>query len=264
MQSTWLRSVSQFTKQNSPAILSGIAVAGVIGTAVLAVKATPKAMERIEEGKFYKLADDPEADKKGPFITNVEIVKATWKFYLPAALSGAATIACIVGANTIGARRNAALVAAYALADQTFREYKEHVLEEIGELKERKIHDKMMADHMEKNPPKDGQIIMLPGGDHLIFESISGRYFRSDIEKVRRAENEFNQNILTGNVGYASLNDWWDLLGLEPTPMGDELGWNFERMLVLRFTSHLNACTSEPCLAIGYQDLPTKEYSKTF
>ena len=254
MQPVWLKHVSQFTKQNSPAILSGIAVAGVIGTAVLAVRATPKAIKRLKDKE----------EEGNPAILKTEVIEATWSFYVPAALTGAATIACIIGATKIGAKRNAALLAAYTLVDQGFREYREHVLEEVGETKEQKIRDKIMTDRMEKDPYKDNQVIMLAGGDHLCFESISGRYFRSDIELIRRAENEFNQIMLTGSVGHSSLNDWWDLLGLEPTALGDELGWSIDHLLKIRFTSHLNACTSEPALAIDYQDLPTKDYSKNF
>jgi hypothetical protein len=254
MRAQWLNSISQFTRQNSPAILSGLAVAGVVGTVVLAVRATPRAMRRLEENKT----------EGNPAILKTEVISSCWTYYIPAGLTGAATIACIIGAGKIGAKRNAALVAAYTLADQGFREYKDHVLEEIGEAKERKIHDKMMTDRMEKNPPQEGQIIMLPGGEHLVFESVSGRYFRSDIEKIRRAENEFNQGMLTGNVGHSSLNNWWDFLGLEPTPLGDELGWSIDRMLSLSFTSHLSQATGEPCLAIGYQTLPFHEYAKSF
>ena len=136
MQPVWLKTISQFTKDNSPAILSGIAVAGVIGTAILAVRATPKAIKRLEEKK----------EEGNPAILKTEVLEATWPYFVPAALTGAATIACIIGATKIGAKRNAALLAAYTLVDQGFREYKDHVLEEIGEAKEQKIHDKVMTD----------------------------------------------------------------------------------------------------------------------
>ena len=70
MQPVWLKTISQFTKDNSPAILSGIAVAGVIGTAILAVRATPKAIKRLEEKK----------EEGNPAILKTEVLEATWPY----------------------------------------------------------------------------------------------------------------------------------------------------------------------------------------
>jgi Family of unknown function (DUF6353) len=249
MKARWLRHLGQFTSQNSPVILSGIAVGGVIATAVLAVKATPKAMKSLEK-------------LEGENPSTLEKAEKVWKFYVPAGLSGAATIACIIGANTIGMKRNAALVAAYTLVDSTFREYKDHVIAEIGDQKERKIHDKIMTDRLENNPPDSTQVIVVSGGDQLCYDSLTGRYFKSDIEKIRRAENEINRRIL--NDMYAAQNEFYDLVGLPYTTIGDELGWNIDCMVDLRFTSHLREDTGEPCLAIGYNRLPIKDYGKVF
>lgn len=249
MHAKWLNSISRLTKDNSPTILSAVAIGGVIATAILAAKATPKAIEKLEDV-------DP-ADK----ILKRQIVAETWKFYIPAGMSAAATIACIIGANKIGIRRQAAVAAAYTLVDTSFREYKDHVLQEIGEAKERKIHDKIMIDRMENNPPP-AEVIVIGGGDQLCYDSLTGRYFKSDIEAIRRAENEVNRRVLTNM--YASQNEFYELLGLGSTIVGDELGWNIDRLMELRFTSHLSECTGQPALAIGYKELPVKDYGKCF
>ncbi len=247
MDTTWLTNVGKYIQQNSPTILSGVAVGGVITTAVLAVKATPKALVRIDN-----LEQDHDA-------TKAEVVRATWKFYIPAGLAGAATIGCIIGANTIGSKRNAALLAAYSLVDQTFREYKDQVFKQLGEAKERKIHDAAVIERMEKNPPKDGQVLVFGGGDQLCFDTLTGRYWRSDIEQIRRAENEVNHRILADM--YCSQNEFYELIGLEPVLVGDELGWNIDHRMELIFTSHLNP-EGVPCLAVGYKQLPFREYGK--
>jgi hypothetical protein len=265
------RVIARSLSNNSPAILSGIAVAGVIGTAALAVKATPKAGLSIGYAEITKNHPSApywdEETKKEMFasaddyvsLTIVEVVKATWKLYLPAGITGVATIACIIGANQIGTRRNAALLGAYTLVDTAFREYKDEVVKQIGAVKEQKVNDEVIKRHIDENPPKDTQIIITGGGDQLCYESLTGRYFKSDTETIRRCENDINASIFKDL--YASLNEFWGLLGLASTTLGDELGFNIEHPVQTVFTSVL-APDGRACLALGYTSLPIKEYTK--
>ena len=78
--------------KRSPEILIGIGIAGMVTTTVLAVKATPKALELINDKK-----DELEVEK----LTPIETVKATWKCYVPAAVSGAVSIACLLGSHSV-------------------------------------------------------------------------------------------------------------------------------------------------------------------
>ena len=250
MNTAWVNQITRLAKDNAPTILSAVAVAGVAATAVLAVKATPKASKRLKELEA----------EGNPAITKREIVEATWKFYVPAVLSGAGTIACIVGANQIGLRQKAALAAAAAMFEQGLREYKDKVVEVIGEKKEQEVHDKIMQDRIDKNPP-DKQVVILAGGDQLCLESLSGRYFRSDHETIRRIQNDLNAEIM--QQGYIALNDVWESLGLEQTPIGNELGWNIDHQIEFRFSSHLTP-NSEPCLAVGYGTLPFVKYGSLY
>ena len=249
---------------NSPSILSGLAVAGVVITAGLAVKATPKALEKLRvlrEKKAFEagplLKDQDVARNDSP--TKVEVVKAVWTEFIPAGISGVATIACIIGANQIGLRRNAALLGAYTLADTAFREYKEAALAQLGRVKEQQVQDEVQRGHLERNPVTDAQVIITGGGDQLCFDSLTGRYFKSDVEKIRRSENEINHRVLSDM--YAAHNEFYELVGLEPTSIGEELGWNIDNRIELVFTSHL-ASDGTPCLAIGYVRLPKVDYGK--
>jgi hypothetical protein len=192
-------------------------------------------------------------------MTRKEIAASNWRDYIPAGISGAATIACIIGSNQIGARRTAAMAGAYSLVDTAFREYKDEVLNQIGVSKERKVHDEVAKRNIDDRPVKDSQVIITGGGDQLCLESLTGRYFRSDIEKVRRTENELNRRILTDM--YASLSEFFELLGLDTTAVGDELGWNIDNMVELIFTSGL-ASNGDPCLAIGHKNFPRTNYGK--
>lgn len=250
MNTSWLRRASHTAQQNSPAILSGIAIAGVIGTVVLAVKATPKACAAVVE---VENEDDP--------LSRKEIIKVAWKFYIPAALTGTATIGCIIGANAIGARRQAALIGAYSLVDTAFRQYKDEVIEQIGEAKERKIHDKVVEKQLDANPPSS-QVVILGRGEVLCYDTLTGRYFKSDHESIRRAENEVNRTVITDM--YASQNEFYNLLGLPTVAIGDELGWNIEHLMELVFTTHLSEECGQPTLAVGYKHLPVKDYGRVF
>jgi len=248
----WMRSTGRNVQQNSPTILSGIAVAGVLSTAYLAAKATLKANERVRN-----LNKDAKPDE---MLSNKEKVQLCWKYYVPAGASGIATITCIIGANQIGLRRHAAMVGAYTLAETAFREYKEQVVAELGDIKERGIRDKVAISQMEKNPVKDATIIMTGGGDDLCFDTYTGRYFRSDIEAIRRAENEINRQI---NVDmFVAHNEFYSLLGLADVAVGEQVGWNINNTMDLSFTPHLNPDNGKPCLAINYARLPLPDYFK--
>jgi hypothetical protein len=257
-RSSGLNAISRTFKNNSPTILSGAAIAGVITTAILTAKATLKASQQLDDASLAKNAGK-ESKEGWEDLTRREIAETCWKTYAPAGLSGAATIACIVGANQIGLRRNAALLGAYTLADTAFREYKDEVLAQLGETKEQKVRDGIAKKQLEENPVTNTTVIV-GGGDQLCYDSLTGRYFRGDIETIRQAANEINRSIVGGNM-YASQNEFYGFLGLGPVTLGDELGWNLDNFIDLVFSSHL-ADDGRPCLAIGYKSLPRKDYGK--
>ncbi len=254
MQAKWLENLGQFTKQNSPTILSGIAVMGVAATAVLAARAAVNADKRLHPEAGMPGSGKPEPD--GFF----EQTKAVWTLYIPAGLSGLATIACIIGANQIGARRSAAMVAAYSLVDQSFREYKDKVVEQLGKAKEQKIGDAIMEDRIKQDSEK--QVVIIGTGDQPCFDAFTGRYFRSDMESIRRAENEINRRVLS-EYG-VPLDDFYELLGLESTLAGQTLGWDPDHMLTCVFSTHLRTDTGEPCIAIRFERMPVKDFGKVF
>ena len=138
------KSVKMAVSQHSPEILTGIGIVGMITTTVLAVKATPKALTLIEEKK-EELELYP-----GDKLTPVETVKVTWKCYIPAAVTGATSVACLIGTSSVNLRRNTALATAYNLSATALTEYKEKVIESIGEKKEQTIRDKVAEERVKK------------------------------------------------------------------------------------------------------------------
>lgn len=238
-------------QKHSPEILTGIGIAGMITTVIMAVRATPKALILLEEKKTEK-----ESDK----LTVPETVKTAWTCYIPSAIVGSVSIMCLVGASSVNVRRNAALATAYTLSESALREYQEKVVETIGEKKEQAVRDAIAKDKLDKNPVTRREVIITTKGDTLCYDAISGRYFKSDIEKIRKAENELNRRMR--DEMFISLNDFYYEIGLSGTDLGDELGWNIDRGYIdLDFSSQL-ADDGTPCLVIRYSLSPQYEYQK--
>ena len=254
----WLRRTGRTLNNNSTSILSAAAVGGVIVTAVLAVRAGKKT-EIVLSHDESELP--PVLWKQGYSVEKTKaMVKLFWRDYIPPAAAGVATIACIIGANQIGLRKQAAIFGAYTLADTAFREYKEEVVGLLGEKKDQAITDKVAARKIDENPPADNQVIITGGGDQLCYDTLSGRYFNSDVESIRRAANDVNEEIIGGNM-WASLNEFWARLGLADTTLGEELGFNLEHLVELTFTPHITK-DGKPCLAVTHSKLPVANYGQ--
>ena len=248
----WLHVITKTLSDNAPTILSGIAVAGVVGTAVLAVKATIASRDEILDVNLSR------GSELGP-MTVRQCAESTWRNYIPTTICGTATIACIIGGNAIGLRQQAAVLGAYTLVDGAFREYKDKVHEIVGVQKARKVDDEIQKDRLEKNPPVDKQIVITGLGEQLCYDSFTGRYFKSDIEAIRKAANDVNARVLSEM--YASQDEFYSLLGRGPTTIGQELGWTIDNRIELVFSSHITA-SGKPCLAVGYEKFPVYNYDK--
>lgn len=263
------KTVKMSVAKHSPEILTGIGIAGMITSTFLAVKATPKALELIEAEKRrqnHQMLDEAKknGEKNCAQITKLkpmEVVKLTWKCYLPTVITSATSIACLVGASSVNARRNAALATAYKISETALAEYREKVVETIGENKEKHIREQIDKDHVEKNPVSKNEVIITEKGNTLCLDPISKRYFKSDIERIRRAENTINKRMLQDIFGYASLNDFYDELGLEHSMVGDDLGWNVDNMLDIDFSSQI-ADDGTPCIVLEFSVAPKYNYDK--
>lgn len=247
----FVKNVQTEVLKHSPEILTGIGIAGMITTTILAVKVTPKALILMEERKR-----DLEMEK----LTPIEIIKTTWKCYIPAVITGTVSIGCLIGASSVNARRNAALATAYKLSETALSEYRDKVVETIGEKKEQTIQEKIDKDHVDKNPVSKSEVIITEKGNTLCYDSISGRYFKSDIEKIKKAVNELNRKM-TYDI-YVSLSEFYDELDLDHTLLSDDLGWSIDDGLIdVSFSSQI-ADDGTPCIVINYAIAPKYDYSK--
>ena len=180
--------------------------------------------------------------------------KVTWKCYIPAGVVGLASMGCIIGSNAINTRRNAALAALYTLSDTAFREYQTKIVETIGKNKEKKVRDEVVGERIVQNPPGEKEIIFTGNGDVLCYETLTGRYFKSDIEKIRQSINELNYDLMSEM--WISLNELYYKLGLANTKLGDELGFNIDKgRIEVDYSSHLDP-SGRPCLAMDFNVYP--------
>ena len=237
--------------KHSPEILTGLGIAGMITTTVLAVKATPKALDLINDRK-----DELETEK----LPTTEVVKTAWKCYIPAAVTCATSTACLIGASSVNLKRNAALATAYKLSESAISEYKDAVIDKIGEKKEQTIRDKVAEERMKKNPVSSSEVFITEKGNTLCYDTISGRYFKSDIDRIKRAENAINKQVL--DEMYVSLNDLYDELDLDHTKLGDELGWKIDDGLVELYFSSQLADDGTPCVVMDFTRAPKYNFSK--
>lgn len=256
-----VQTVDNFLQKNSPYILTGLGCAGLVSTAVMTGKASVNAYEMVKE--FEKNADWEHCnnDKLSwhDYQKNklLERAKLTWKYFIPPVIMGSCSIACIIGAQSVNTKRNAALASLYTLTDQTLKEYQEKVVETIGKNKEQKIKDELAQDKLLAHPVNKHEIIHTSYGDTLCFDVYSGRYFTHDIEKLRRIQNDFNHDLM--GVMWLPLNDLYYMIGLEEVKMGEDLGWTVDELLEFKFTSKLTD-TGEPCLVIDYDLTPRFHY----
>ena len=176
-----------FFKRNSSTILTCVGSIGVVTTAVLAVKATPKAIRLLESAE----------EEKGEELTTLETVKIAGPAYIPAAITGVSTIACIFGANILSKCQQASLMSAYALIENSYKEYKNKLKVLYGDDADKEVTQEIVKDRYEDYD------VSVSDGKQLFFDYFSMRYFESTMEKVLIGENNFNKNLTLN--GYASL-----------------------------------------------------------
>lgn len=234
----------------SPEILIGFGIVGMITAGVMAVKATPKAIRLNEESKREK------EEKKEEF-TKADSVKACWKCYAPSIAICVISAGCIIGGTSVNVRRNAALAAAYTMSETALAEYKEKVVEVVGDKKEKQIRDQMAQEKVTEASAKGKEVIITGKGKTLCYDAISGRHFESDIDTIKLAVSELNRRLILED--YISLNEFYYEIGLKPTKGGNDLGWNIKNgEISCSYSAVLDG--DIPCIYIDYSVAPRYNY----
>lgn len=257
MKNLW-DGILRTVRRKTPEILTGLGIGGMITTTVLAVKATPEAMRRIERTRKLK---------KKAELTAKETVQAAWKCYILPVGTGAASIVCLISSTAVSNRRNAALATMASIAKASLNEYRAKVIETIGEKKNNAILDSIDREKVENDPPPKqltAPTVASLAQPVLCYDSMFGRYFYSDMETLKKVENRLNYNMTHMSEPYISLNEFYEEINspqLGPVDVGDELGWRSDRGLIeLRFSSQL--VDGRPCLVVSHLNPPEYGYDR--
>lgn len=201
--------VQHFFRRNGSTILTCVGAVGVIATAVIAVRETPKAMKTIEDAE----------QKKGEKLTKSEVIKVAGPAYIPSVLIGASTIACIFGANVLNKKQQASLVSAYALVNHSYKEYRQKANELCGEDTDKRIMRAITELHY-----RDSDAMKKEDDKQLFFDFFSLQHFYSTVDEVMDAEKRLNE--LFQSRGYASLGEFYAMLGIPVADSDHAIGWS--------------------------------------
>lgn len=213
--------VKMTLRRNSPKILTILAAMGTVSTAFATARATPKALLLIREAE----------SQKGEDLTALEKVKVAAVPYIPAVLLGSATIVCIFGAQMLNRKTQSSMASAYALLDQSFKDYRRKLKELYGDEADKKVIEALAVEKSQTvyiNAAYMGdtceQLIEENSSEPVLwYDEYSKRFFTASLEQVLMAEYHLNRNYILR--GEAVINELYEFLGIEPTDWGSDVGW---------------------------------------
>lgn len=240
--------------ERSPEILTGLGIAGMAIAIPFTVTGTIKA---------YKLVQNEKKRRKVTALTKKEIVKLTWKCYVPTAVSATTGAICVIGATSISSRRNAALATAYSLSENALKTYQKKVIETIGEKKEEKIRDEIAKDELKQHPVETSGVYVTRKGTTLFYDAIRNddfSYYRGDIETHRKIKDKLNNRMYGGEM-FISLNEYYSEIGLPPDPRFRDLGWCADNGPIdLKFSVQFADDGITPCVVVTTKPEPRHGY----
>lgn len=254
-----LGAVNRFAVKNSPVILMSLGGASLAMSVVLSAKAVPKAAEakeRATEGIRQKYHNGESwsweyLDTKGKAQEIFYRAKVYAPIYAPTILAFGAGIGFFLGANHIQVKRNGMLVAAYSLSENALLKYQNKVVDKLGEKAHMEVVDDIARDTIHEHPYDQKEVIVTSHGDTRCYDCLSGRYFLSDINAIRKAENTIVKRLVDEMT--CTLNDFYEELDLPTTKLGEIVGWDVNDISPDFQFSPILDDDQVPCLAIDCQ-----------
>lgn len=249
-----LKTVKSVITANSPVLLVGATITGVVATGVLAAKAGYKARGIVDEAQAEK---GPDAEP----LTNKEKAQLTWLCYAVPAVTGASAIASCMGVHLVHTRRFAELAGLYAITSGKLDDYKDMAEEALSGKKKQEFNDRMAQKSADNANFNAREVVLVPGGTDLCYDEWTGRYFMSSMSEIHRAVNEVNAMFI--DEGEVDLNTFYDRLGLPNVPMGLDFGWSKAKTnkIVLNY-GNVNAPDGRPAIAISFRNDPRPDLGR--
>lgn len=247
--------IKVFFKKNAPKIFFGLGiVSGGIGI-YEASKGAIKAKELLDNSGIR------EQEYEKPVAKAVDILKITWKPFVPAALFLGSSLLCFIGSYNVQARKHAALSFAAGISESNFKDLKEAVEKHATNKVKEKIEESYDKKQEERAEKQGNTTVYInenynPETDGVWFDRASGRKFTSNIDKINRIENKMNKELLEFDA--VTINQLYSALGLEEVQFGDEIGWSVydTREIGLGYSSRLSD-DGEPMGVLYFKIRPT-------
>ena len=242
---TIAKTVIRVLDKKAPVILTAIGIGGLVTTAVLSGRAAIQAKEVLDE---YDLENMEPKDKR-----EVMLMEVAPKF-IPPVIAGSVSIACVVGAQVKNASTIAMLASVYSMKDKDLEELKEKTKEFLGEKKNKELHAKIAEEKVSALEPEGYfQDFEDTGmGDTKFIDLVTGKKFLCNIEKVRQAVNDINQELNDGEA--QTVADLYYRLGLTEGKLDSVCGWDlgtYHKLLRPVFDAALIE-ENEPIITIDY------------
>lgn len=231
-------------QRSSPGVLLGVGIVGMVGTTILACRATLKmeevldeAKEKLDMARTLEHIEYSEKDRKRDvsliyFQSGVKIAK----LYSPAIIVGVCSIAALTKSHQILTTRNTAIMAAYTALDRGFTEYRARVVDKYGSDQDRDF--RYGTEQVEIVDPKTEKKKIVKRVDTSQEPSIYAKFFDRFSANWSK-EPEYNLLFLKAQQNYANdilharghvlLNDVYDMLGIPRTQAGAIVGWVLSR-----------------------------------
>lgn len=249
-----LRTVKSVITANSPVLLVGATITGVVATGVLSAKAGYKARGIVDAAQAEK---GPDAEP----LTLQEKTQLTWLCYAVPAVTGVSTVASCLGVHFIHTKRHAAIAGLYAVTAGKLDDYKDEIESALGIKKQQEFNDRMAQKSADGSPLINNEVVMTQNGTELCYDDWTGRWFHSNMNSIAGVVNEVNAILI--DEGELDLNTFYDRLGLTNIPMGTDFGWQHSKTGKLSLIyGNITAPDGRPAIAISFRDAPKPQLGR--
>lgn len=238
-------------KKDAPILGIVIAGAGFTSAIGTSIKATVQAVRN----------SDAETTRLGRELTFREQIELNWKLYIQTMLLWLGSVTALCFAGKSHSKSIKALATLYAASETARQDLEEVALKKFGTKKYEEFQEEVAQKELDRNPVSKSIVIDTGYGDYLCYDSLSGRYFRSCMDHIKRSVNAFNNRILTQKDGY-SYNDLFYEISpkFDDIEFGEDIGWGPSNGIAdLYYISKL-AENGEPCLVMKYNIRPYRDY----
>lgn len=239
----------RFMKKHAPTILTAVGSGGAVTSVVMAIKATPKAMQLIEERKKREQKEK---------LTPLETVDTCWKVYIPTGSTLVMAVACVIGANCLNLKSQAALLGLYSAQGELIKDFKKKVNDSIGPEESKRLMNETIADKLRH----DQRVINfepIRPGEFPVHDELTGQVFSSTKQEVEMHILEAKNMLYETPFNELTQNEWLMNLGARTVKLGDEYAWTTETGFYAEvYTLDIN---NTPCYTIRYEIDPVKRFS---